>query len=411
MYIISALSKRITIIIFVIFVGVLFRFFLASHAYPLIVFDAKTYVDFAGEFLRGSFPIDARAKNLGYPLFLAALFWLRGGVDVEFVKFVQVFLDIAAGIFIWIAAQKKFSQRQADLALFLYMINPFTSSYVGLLLPEALSCFLIAALLAISVTKNFSKNIFSWFLVGFLLGLLLFVRFSMLVFAFGSIGLTGLLYFKKRLRWEYLIVALFGFIIASSYTLIMNYKTFGTISFTPVHSTNAGQVYLSTFVAGRIAEVENSGIRTEAEVSRIYSEYANTPVSQIPQWNKRYSELFFSRLKSEPFTFLSHYISNMFWLWDKDHLFTYLDPWFPKDRYILRIVNLTLLGLGILGIGRYLKRGLTRLSEPFMIITLVLAVVMTFEFPLVSGESRHTIPFYPLLFFWAAYGMGTIGRV
>lgn len=394
--------KKNLIIASVILFGILLRFFLASHAYRAIIFDAETYVTYALEFLRGSFPIDPREKNMGYPLFLAIVFWLRRGVDIEFVKSIQVFLDVFAGIFVWVGVQKIFSRKTADLALLLYMVNPFTASYVGLILTEALSCFLIGLLLVLVTVSNYKRNSFAWFLTGILLGILLFTRFSLFAFAVGSIITLSVLSVPKETIWKFFMITLAGFMLASSYSLVLNYKTFGKISPVPPYETNGGIVYLM-FYTDRVPEVEFWGVNPE--VTRVNLEYQQTPLSEISNWSKRYVNLFFNKLASEPFNFLSRYLKNIFWLWDKDHLFTYQDPWYPADRYFLRATNIILLFMGILGIVSYVRRGLVTLREPFVIVTLVLGAVMTLQYPLVSNENRHTIVFYPLLFFWAAHGV------
>ena len=398
--------KKILIVVFVIMLGVLLRIFLATHAYPTLIWDARTYVDFAQEFLRGGTPIDPRTKNMGYPLFLAFLFWLRGTVDITYVKFVQILLDILAGIFVFVAAQKVFSGKTAFIALFFYLLNPFTSSYVGLVLPEALSCFLIGLLLVVTTSSGFKSNIFAWISAGLTLGLLLFARFSLFIFSISTIGLISCLCFKRGIAWKFFLVAFAGFLLASSYSLIINYKTYGKVSFTPPYTTLGGQIYLTMFYASRYPEVVFWGVSPEE--ARVYEEYRLTPLWELSNWNKRYLNLFFTKLTNEPYTFVSHFFKNLFWLWDKDHLFTYRDPWYPADRYPLRVVNLIFLGLSMLGIVSYLKRGLKTLREPFVIVTFLLAAVMSLQFPLVSNENRHTILFYPLLFFWAAYGVGIV---
>ena len=190
--------KRLTYFIVLVALGIILRIFLAHHAYPTLVFDAKTYTEYAGEFLRGAAPIDPRNKNMGYPLFLAFVFWIRGGADIPFVTLVQIFLDACAGIFVFLAARKVFSQKSAFVALFLYMINPFTSSYVGLVLPEAYSAFLVGLLLVVITNAHFRNNMFLWFSTGLLLGLLLFARYSLLTFSVLSIGCIALCCFKKE---------------------------------------------------------------------------------------------------------------------------------------------------------------------------------------------------------------------
>lgn len=395
-------TKRILMVVLIIVFGFLLRLFFASHAYPLLVFDAKGYIDYAQEFLKGSFPLDPRNKNMGYPLFIAIVFWLRGAPDIEFVKLTQIFLDLGAGVCVWIAAKRIFSQKTADLALSMYMINPFTSSYTGIILPEALSSFLVGALFMLTMGGR-------WFFVGLTLGLMLFVKSSLVFFTIGSIGMISFLCFKKGEVWKILMVTLAGFLVASSYTLTINYKTLGKIALAPPYSTIFGQTYVMSFYADRYPEVEFWG--AAPELSRVMAEYERTPNAQIPEWNKRYFTLFVTKTMHEPLNFLSHYLKNIFWLWDKDHVSVYKDPWYPSDRYILRVVNLIVLVLFIVGITRYVGRGGNFLREPIVIVTLALAATMTLQFPFVSNESRHTIPFYPILFFWAAYGIEKLLRL
>lgn len=385
-------TTRVFILASFVIVGTMLRFYLASQAYPELVFDAKAYADYAQEFLRGSFPLDPRNKNMGYPLFLAIVYWVRGVPDVAFVKLIQIFLDLGAGVFVWVAAQRVFSRKTADLALLLYMMNPFTSSYTGIILPEVVSSFLVGALLMLTVGRR-------WFFVGLTLGLLLFVKSSLLFFAIGSIALM-------RISWKYSIIFLVGFLIASSYTLLTNYRTFGRVLLAPPYSTMFGQTYVMSFYAGRYPEVEFWGV--DSHLTEMMAEYEITPDAQIPAWNKRYFQLFVMKATHEPLNFFSHYLKNIFWLWDKDHLFVYEDPWYPADRSILRVVNLIFLGLCLVGIIRYVRCGLNVFHEPFVMVTLLLGATMTLLFPLVSNESRHTIPFYPLLFFWSAYAISRI---
>lgn len=388
--------------VFVILMGILLRIFYSLHAYSAIVFDMKAYIDFAQQFLHGTLTSDCCTKNMGYPMFLSILFWFRSNIDIGFVRFAQIFLDVLAGIFTWIGARRIFSKKTADIALVIYMLNPFTSSYVGLILPEAYSCFVVALLIAVCTNASFRQKGISWFLFGFLLGLLLFLRFSVLSFVFGSIIIVSLLSFTKRERWKFLFISLSGLLLISSYTLFVNFRNYGRISLIPPYAMGGGAMYLM-FYADRYPEVEYWGINPE--VSRVFEEYNQTPQAKRTEWNTHYTQLFYSKLLHEPAVFLVHYVKNIFWLWDKDHLFVYADPWYPTDRYFLRIVNIGVIFLSLWGLFRYMKKGFQRLGEPLVIITVNLLGVLSLLFPLVSNESRHTILFYPLLILWCSYGL------
>lgn len=343
---------------------------------------------------------------MGYPLFLALTSILPTRLNVQYIRFVQVIIDVLVGILLWKSSKNIFSKKIADIAFTLYILNPFTASYVGIILPEILSCFIVGLMFYISTSKSFKEKKILWFFIGLVAGILVFTKPGLLFFGLGLIAFLSFLSFSNKLRWKFFAISVAGFLVASSYTLITNYVYYKKISFTPPYSTVGGQTYLMLFYANRYPEVEFWGV--VPELSRIYEEYGSLPDSQIPAWNSNYLGLVSQKLINEPLNFLSHYGKNLFWLWDKDHLSVYSDPWYPTDRYFLRTVNILLIAVGIFGIILFLRKSKGSIRAPFVVATVVLAGIMSLWFPTVSNESRHTIPFYPILFFWVAYGVGDI---
>jgi 4-amino-4-deoxy-L-arabinose transferase-like glycosyltransferase len=77
----------------------------------------------------------------GYPLFLAACFWLLGGVHLYPVLFLQIAVNLAGCVLLAGLAYRLWSCRAALWALWLAALCPFTASYTAAALTETLELF------------------------------------------------------------------------------------------------------------------------------------------------------------------------------------------------------------------------------------------------------------------------------
>jgi 4-amino-4-deoxy-L-arabinose transferase-like glycosyltransferase len=386
------MKHRQNIILLVL--GFLFRLFLAFNAYDTIVFDAKGYSDFAVQFLRGGWPIDCCAKNMGYPAFLAAVYGLFGIENLPAVRLVHVLVDMGSALLVWKVAKKIFSPRAAYLSFLIYLFNPFTSAFTGLVLAETVSIFLLLLMLFFIVNKR-------WFLAGVVAGLLLFVRHSFYYFLPVFFGVIGGIRGIKGMGL--LLFAGIGFVLASSYSLVINYKTFGKPSLVPLYNLKYEIIYLN-FYRWKYPEVEFMG--ELPEYGQVVQSYWNTPLAGKAAHSEKYKQLLIARLPGEWPVFVSNLFQNVLWLWDKDHLYTYADRFYPADRWPMRILNIGLISLwGIGVIWEIGKKGRKILYEPVFVFSVLLFAYITALFPLLSNESRHTIIYYPLLSLWAGNGI------
>lgn len=363
--------------------GFLFRLFLAFNAYGTIVFDAKGYSDFAQQFLRGAWPIDCCAKNMGYPAVLALVYAIFGRENLTAVRLVHVVIDLGSALLLWDVAKNMFSPRAAFFSFLLYLFNPFSAAFTGLVLAETVSIFLLVLTLFLIVRNR-------WFLAGFAAGLLLFTRHSFSYF----FPVLFLILTLKKMR--VLAVATVGFLLASSYSLIANYRTFGKPSLVPVYNLKYEIIYLN-FYRWKYPEVVFSG--ELPEYREVVQSYWNTPIEGKAEHSQHYKTLLLSRLPREWPVFVSNLAMNAVWLWDKDHLYTYADRFHPFDRWPLRILNVALLFLWLVG----MVKGRSR--DPAFLFSLLLFAYITALFPFLSNESRHTIVYYPILSLWAGRGL------
>ncbi|MBI5620895.1 glycosyltransferase family 39 protein [Candidatus Gottesmanbacteria bacterium] len=400
------MTHKSNLFIWLLLGGLVFRLILAFNAYNPIVFDAKGYSDFAMQFLRGQWPIDCCAKNMGYSAFLAGIYQLFGVENLTAVRLVHIAIDLASALLLYQTAKKLFSQKAALFSFIIYVFNPFTAAFTGLVLAETVSIFLVILLLFILSRSGFRTHAALWFAFGVTAGLLLFTRHSFYYFLFVFFGILGI-----RVIWEIGVVRggklvallLAGFLFASSYSLIVNYKTFGKVSLVPLYNLKYEIIYLN-FFRWKYPEVEFKG--EIPEYGQVVQSYWNTPVEGKAAHSEKYKRMLLTRLPGEWRTFLSNLAMNVVWLWDKDHLYTYVDRWYPWDQWPMRILNIGLIGLWAIGIIREIGEKRKKvLGEPVFLFSVLLFFYITILFPLLSNESRHTLVYYPILSLWAGSGV------
>lgn len=370
------MDKRI---VWLLIAGFLFRLFLAFNAYNPIVFDAKGYSDFALQFLRGAWPVDCCAKNMGYPAFLALIYAMFGIENLTAVRLVHVLIDLGSALLLWEVAKKIFTPRAALFSFVIYLFNPFTAAFTGLILAETVSIFLLLLMLYFIVSNG-------WFFAGASAGLLLFTRHSFYYF----LPVLFIILSLKNIR--ILVALILGFLLASSYSLMVSYRTFGKPSLVPLYNLKYEIIYLN-FYRWKYPEVEFKG--ELPEYGRIVQSYWNTPIEGKAAHSETYKQLLLARLPNEWPTFVANLGWNVVWLWDKDHIYTYVDRFSPADQWPMRILNAALISLWAVGMIKGRRR------EPVFLFSLLLFGYITTLFPLLSNESRHTLVYYPLLSLWA----------
>ncbi len=386
--------------------GLVFRLVLAFNAYNTIVFDAKGYSDFAMQFLGGQWPIDCCAKNMGYSALLSVIYNFFGIENLTAVRLVHIVIDLASAILLYETAKKLFNQKAALFSFVIFLFNPFTAAFTGLVLAETVSIFLVSMLLYILSRPAFKTHTMLWLVFGLNAGLLLFTRHSFYYFLFAFLGILGFGALRKLgvVRGGKLLTFLLaGFLVASSYTLIVNFKTFGKPSFVPLYNLKYEIIYLN-FFRWKYPEVEFKG--EIPEYGQVVQSYWNTPIEGKAAHSEKYKQLLMARLPTEWPTFLSNVAMNVVWLWDKDHIYTYVDRFYPADQWPMRILNISLIGMWLVGLFRQIgEKGRKVLGEPVFLFSTLLFWYITLLFPLLSNESRHTIVYYPILSLWAGSGV------
>lgn len=400
----SKLRKyKIFFFAFIVLFGFFYRLYLASFSYSTLVFDMLAYSRYARDILRGVWPISCCIQNVGYSVFLAGVYSLFGIDNIFAVRLIQVLLDLVTALIVYLIGKSIFGSKTAFISFVLYIINPFTSSYTGLVLAETVTLLFVSLIAYILHISAFLKRPALWLILGILLGLLLFTRHSFYYFSLVFILLLSFMVGKGVKRLKFILITLIGFLLASSYSLIGYYRNYHVISLVPPYSFMAGILY-SDFFLGKYPEVEFHGIAPE--YTQMAVEFNNTPLQDKKKYSQKYTALFWQKMKTDWPIFIKNISRNMFWIWDKDHLYTYVDPFYPSDRWVLRILNLGILGFSIVGIIKYIRRIKCAFQKNLvLLLTVALMLYITFVFTLVSNESRHSLAVYSLVMLWAGYGL------
>jgi len=287
------------------------------------------------------------------------------------------------------------------------MINPYTSAMTGLILPDSITIFYLALLVWVIGLKSFAVKPSLWFLSGIILGTMLLTRVQYLyLFIFLVAAFVWFIIDKER-RFVYLVAHLAGFMIPSIYTLVSNYREHQIVSLMPPYTFQAGHLYLMFYQIVPYPEVVYNP--EHPEESRVWMEFALTPLESKNAFSEKYYALFWQKLQTEWPLFFYNWARKAWWLWDKEHVFIYHDPYYPSDRWPLRILNSALFLSAGMGIYKYISaNGNRALQNPVILLTVILFTQITFLYSLVSSEARHSLIFYPLLMLWAAYGISLI---
>lgn len=404
----SIINRTILFIGLFLFVGFVCRLYLSGLSNNMIGsgWDTDAYNNMASEMLSGLWGVDGRNHNSGYSFVLFLIYSFFGRGNFQAVRIIQIIIDLTCALLIYFTAVRIFNKRAAFTSFGLYLFNPFTASYTGMLLPEIFTLFYIILIAYLVTVTSFTRSKLLWLFVGFMLGVLLFTRMSFYYFAFGFILAFALVFFRGIDKIHFVCVALFGLVLASSYSLLGNYHKHKVFSLVPPYNLGLSLVYLN-FYQARYPELSKdipSGF--DPKFDEIILEYHRTNYRQIPNFRKKYTILLFQKLKTEWPIFLKIIIRNIFLMWDKEHLAAYTDPFYPKDIWPLRILNVCIFALFLVGlIFSILKEKIRERGKPLLFYTVFLFLYITLFFPFVTNETRHTLPFYPIFFLFAGIGL------
>jgi 4-amino-4-deoxy-L-arabinose transferase-like glycosyltransferase len=393
-------------ILFTLVLGVLLRLYFSGIAEREITWDSSWYYSAAVSMAKGVPAADCCNHGGGYPLTLSPILRVFGLQNTDSIRIFQILLDFATGILLAVVGWKVFGKKAGLAILFVYETNLLSPPYTGYILSELLSMAIIALLLYIVSRKSYGTRSALWMMTGMILGYLYFTKpaffwyvpFLLVVFALFVI--QGLIR-----KFKFIVVCGVGVFLVSLLPLLMNYTVLRQVRVTPPGVTTWGALYQAWF-EGISPEIAVDYREHDPRWVDVQNEYWYSGYKNIPVFDKKYKKLYLEKIQKELPSYIPIVVRNMIFLWDKRHLFISPSPYHPADVWPMRILNIIYFSFGAIGIVSYLRKKTKNI--PVVVYSLSVFVFMTLVFPLVTNMTRHSLPFYPLLLFWAGVSLGEI---
>jgi hypothetical protein len=405
-------------VLFAVFLaaGIALRLWFLTLTYKEVVYDQMEYVVMADALNAGHWSLNCCARTYGYPLFLAGIVRIMQGHAYDIVRYVQVALDIGTGILLaCIARQLSGGKRSFPLITFaLYMINPFTSGFVGFILTEPLAFFCIAltTLTAIMLSKHRTKHAVLWFLWGILVGYTVYTRIAFFWWGVSLLAIVPFLAFGwKRYTASILLCVLLGAAMTAAYPTIGNKVIYNKLTPLLPYDIITVSMYTSTLFARWPGILGLIDLEVPQEVhehnNRLFGSMADPELYK--QTQEDYRNLLKETIQKDPGKYIRDRFRNMGLTWTKSYLFYYIDPWYPSDRLPVMIGNWVLVACGVAGAGLALaKERMKREWQIFLFIGGLMAFFLTVPLSLVAPEERISLPAYLFVFLFAGYALSSL---
>lgn len=407
-------KERLSLIVLFL-VGVVFRLWVASLVPQPFLFDQQEYHAYAlGILEKGLYAVSARLY--GYPLLIAGIYKLFGiGRPFAWQVF-QAMMDAGTAVFVYILAKDVFrNTRIALVALLIYVFNPFTSAFVGVLLSEVSGIFFITlacVLLSRVMHKPTGK---AMFLLGVTLGFIPQVRPPFIFFT--AVLVIGVLFRSYRYATDrasrlILVVFIAGYCLPFVYTVAGNFRYFRQFAPLTVDNVFVRELYISLFV-DRSPVYASSPSVFPLEVQTIYNEYSVVPGDKEGRRKMadKYLSLSMQKIASDPLSFIGARIRKFWYVWEKFFFFYYTEPERAGIPIAAAGINFLLLFSAVIGIVRWCLYGI-RTMQPdqrtmmFVLLSFIAYITVIFSFSL--AEERYSLPGYPITALLAGYGWNWI---
>ncbi|MBI3380337.1 glycosyltransferase family 39 protein [Candidatus Gottesmanbacteria bacterium] len=400
--------SKYLIIFFVL--GIIFRLWFTNLVPQPFVFDQTEYQYFAQQMLqKGLFAWSARLY--GYPLFLAIIYKLFGLGNFTSVAAVQAILDSTTGILIYLIGRKIFKNKIiAIICCLVYLFNPFTASFISLLLSEILTIFLMSLIAYLFVLFLEKKKTWIFLTLVILLGFIPQVRPS---FLFYSIILASFLIYTvtrtKMFAWKLnksLIFTLF-YLIPFIYNVFGNWIYFRQVSPTTVDNLFVRELYISLYLPGRFSIHPKSTDVYPKEVQNLYNEYSSQDQnnSRRAEVTKKYLNLSLQKIVSDPAGFILSRLKKTWYVWEKHFIFLYDQPENSLIDFLTYWGNNLFLLMATLGFICWRKAKSFAKYSLWGWFTLFTIFYISLIHAFSATDERYSLPGYSLIFLFAVYGI------
>jgi|GEM_PF-1720133 len=407
------MKKEYIVLLIGCIIGTLFRLWFINTTPQPFQFDQWEYYYFAVQMLKNGI-FASTARLYGYPLFQVIIYKIHSIYSIQPVFVYQAIVDSLTAFLIYKWAKLLFRQKSVPWVAFaLYLFNPYTSAYVGVILSEVLGTFFTTLMLYLLTLFVLKKNPYVLLLLSITAGFLTQIRPAFLYFAIGSFIFCLYLFFKEtiktKLRMLLLIEAIVLFVLPFLYTLWGNVLYFQEWTFTNVDHIPPRELYISVMVPNRAPYHQSNGFAAyPPEVMHLYREYSS-PTNQKERalMGDKYFNLSKTVIINDPWLFVRQRLGKMFFVWEKHYLFYYQEPINQLRDVLVYWGNIILLVLGVSGLIMWCWKE-KKQSKKFILLAGVYAIFLVYISVIHSvslAEERYSLPGYPLLFLFAGYAI------
>ncbi len=428
-------QSNIAVLIGLFCIGVLFRLWIAALVPQPFVYDQEEYYGYALGIIKHGLHADLY-RLYGYPLIITPLIYFFGVKSAVPWTLFHAILDTATAVLVyWIArylssprtprkdsGQARGSSVQKDwipgpsisagrqardddstaawIAFLLYLFNPFTAGYVGVLLSEVVTVFLVtlvSALLIRFVEKQSSRMLF---VLALLLGFLPQVRPVFILLSFATVCL---LVRTKPYRVKMATIILFS--IPFWYTIAGNAVYYKQLSILGVEPTVVRELYASLFIGRGMPFTDTKWGDWPVEAQKAWGAFtAPKDAAGRRDVADRHLRMATEIIRRDPFRFIQSRIAKMGYVWEKHFLYPYV---MGKPSALTKALtywgNLALLAAAAIGMVLAWKR-----NRRVVLVASSFFLYISLAHIFSTSEERFSLPAYPWLMIFAAYSLWTI---
>lgn len=385
---------------------------------PFLYDDQKEYYSFITGILKKGLHADP-VRLYGYPILIAPLIATFGFASKPWVPF-QAAVDGTTGILLFCIASLLFRQSGRALAwitLVMYSINPFTSGYVGVLLSEVMSIFLVTVICCLFTVSYIKRDQRAYCLVlAFFLGFLPQVRPNFVIFSVISIiGICVKVWNSTdNIKKGVIAVLLMLYSIPFVYTVVANFVYYKKFSVLSVDNMFIRAAYASLVVEREYPYSFTGDIIMPQEFIDFHNELDEPNIPQQRSiMSRKYINKILQRIEMDPRGFVSSRFRKLWYIWEKHYFFRH-----NRGLTDLRTVALVYWGntivliSGVIGHVIAMRDAIKhkqKLAFHFCLFSTFVLAYITIIHVLSSTEERYSLPGYPLIILYASYAVWIVG--
>lgn len=427
------ISKSTFISIGLLAAGFLFRLWIAGVIPQPLVYDQDEYYGYALGILNKGLHADLY-RLYGYPLIVAPLIYFFGVKSaVPWTVFHAVLDTATAGLVYWIArylssprtrgsSEKnwipghtfdKLSASARDdngaiawLAFILYLFNPFTAGYTGVLLSEVVTVFLVTLTSALVIRYVEKKSTALFFVLILLLGFLPQVR--PVFIALSLVGVGALVWeagrrmkkIQERLLLGFMTLVVFS--LPFWYTIAGNLVYYKQFSVLGVEPTFVRELYASLFIGRGMPFTDTKWGDWPGEAQNAWGAFTAPPdAAGRAKVADKHFQLATEIIRRDPLGFVQSRFAKMGYVWEKHFIYPYvMGKPSPEGKALTYWGNIVVLMLAIVGMVVAYKRNMA-----FVLGALIFFLYISLAHMFSTSEERFSLPAYPWVAVFAGYGI------